>query len=204
MRGLSLQLLDVPIAVRPTMSITTVVRRLSYALPFVAISGLGAQTQLDTLKTNAPAPTAGRSPKLEAFEARRAALRGKGHFLADEDLRKYDNASLGVTLKRLSGIRIVTGNSALYAVSSQGVSQNSGGSFTGGGRGDQSRNRTCYVSIYEDGTATYTGNEQLPDLSQMPTKNYGGVEYYSPTSSLPSELSSVKPSRCGVLLLWTR
>ena len=184
------------------MSIKTVLRHLSCVLPFaVAASRLGAQTQLDTVKTNAPAVA--RSARLQAFEDRRLTLKGKGRFLGDDELRSYDNASLGVTLKRLSGIRIITGNSALYAVSSQGVSQNSGGSFMGGAR-DQSRNRSCYVSIYEDGTPVYTGNEQLPDLSQMPTKNYAGVEFYSPTTSLPSELSSIKPSRCGVLLLWTR
>ena len=165
---------------------------------------------LDTLKTTAPA-TKYISPNLKSFEERR--VKGFGHFVAEEELRKSDNMSVGTMIQRMPGIQVVPYKSSDFARSSRG---GGGGGFAiigGGAAGnraipnDRGSPRGCWVAVYLDGIRIYAGagsGDNAPDLGRMLVRELAGIEYYAGGASLPAEFSAVKASDCGVLLLWTR
>ena len=171
------------------MSVGNILRLVRCAVPVgLALTGLRAQTP-DTAKTAAAPAT-----KLQAFEERRA--KGGGNYLTEEDLRKNDTRMLDNMLKRISGIRIVSSGMSEYAIASRTV---------GVGRmGAPGQAKNCYVSVYEDGVPLYTGTQQIPDFARMPVHDYAAVEFYRGSSNLPADLNYVRPSDCGVLLLWVK
>jgi outer membrane receptor for Fe3+-dicitrate len=133
------------------------------------------------------------SSQLRAFEERRA--KGHGYYIDTEELRKNDNRSLSNMLKRVSGIRVVKSGMSEYASANQTMSV---------GRNGAPGSRNCYVSVYEDGVPLYTGTQQVPDFARMPVRDYVGLEFYRGSANIPADLSYVRPSDCGILLLWTK
>jgi len=179
---------------RQTMSIAHVLRRVRCAAPLaLALSSLKAQTPADTAKIN-PQAQVTQSAKLQAFEERRA--KGHGYYVTDEELRKNDNRMLSNVIKRIPGTRIVSSGMSEYLSAAQTMSV--------GRMGAPGQARYCYVAVYEDAVPLYTGSQQVPDFARMPVKDYVAVEFYRGSASIPTELSTVRPSDCGVLLLWTR
>jgi hypothetical protein len=152
---------------------------------------------LDTVETKAAATTY-RSPALRGFEERRKM--GNGHFLPEETMRKNDDRTLGNTLKRIPGIRTVEVGGSEYVSSSRRA-----GSGSAGAMRTPTAGRNCFVAVYLDGLAIYTGPPAPPpDMSRMLVRDLAAAEFYQGSASLPVQFSAIKTSDCGVLLLWSR
>jgi hypothetical protein len=158
---------------------------------------------LDTVRTTSPMVQY-RSPRLQGFEMRRA--EGFGRFIAEDVMRKNDNMSVaGLLPARIPGLSMVGYKAASYAKASRASAVDPSDTTT---RTDVSDARSpigCWVAVYVDGIALYTGPPApAPDLSAMHVGDYAGVEFYADGASLPSQYNSRRSKGCGVLLLWTR
>jgi hypothetical protein len=130
------------------------------------------------------------SPQLKAFDERRLSGQG-GHFIVEEELRKNDHQPLTNVVRRLPGLQvkcITKGikSGACYATSFR---QKSALAIAGG---------SCSVDVYLNGAA-YSD----PDLQQLMTREFAGVEFYGGGASIPIQYNKLGAT-CGVLLLWTR
>ena len=196
------------------------VRRLGYQLFTQDVSVImGAEADanfrlvrvvtLDTVQTKAAA-TKYTSPGLRGFEERRKI--GIGNFIDEAALRKNDNRTLGNVLKRISGIRVFAYQSGEFVANSRRSGAGQAGSLTAGGRAepraDPSKRdspRGCWVSVYLDGIAIFQGSpDPAPDLGRVLVRELAAVEYYQGTASMPAQFATIRPTDCGVLLLWTR
>jgi hypothetical protein len=156
---------------------------------------------LDTVSTTARArPYI--SPSLRAFEERRRM--GIGRFITDSTLRKNDQTTLATALRILPGTRIQSYRASSYLMSSRGKSTI--GLLPRADPADPNSPRGCWVAVYQDGIAIYSGDagSAAPDLQRLQVREYGAVEYYAGGASKPVQYSGIKASDCGVLLLWTR
>ena len=66
----------------------------------------------------------------------------------------------------------------------------------------------CPVTLYVNQTLFFSPNTDrdvldYPDLNRFAVKDFVGVEYYTGVGGLPPEYREA-PTRCGVLVLWTR
>jgi hypothetical protein len=130
------------------------------------------------------------SPQLKAFDERRLSGQG-GHFIVEEELRKNDHQPLTNVVRRLPGLQVKCiskgiKSGACYATSFR---QKSSHVMSGG---------ECMIDLYLNG-AVYTD----PDLQQLMTQQFAGVEFYGGGASIPIQYNKMGAS-CGVLLLWTR
>lgn len=171
----------------------------------IAVSGethrdfvLSAQgTTLDTVRTVASG-THYISPRLQAFEARRAA--GGGKFIGDSVFRANDERSLSsIILQHVPGVQLVNGRAgARYIASTRKTCQ--GPAF------GQQKCLPCFVTVYLDGTPIYNGGDAgppPPDVSRVQNSELTGVEFYGGGASLPPQFVHTSTG-CGVLMLWTR
>ncbi len=131
--------------------------------------------------------------RIPEFDERRS--RGGGQFITREELDKHPVRKLSDVLRRVPGMRIVTNprnRGEAFAVSSRGVITMRGS------------NPTCYVHVYVDDVAVFSGSPQPPfDLATLSALEIEGVEYYSGGGSIPAKYNRTG-SACGVLLIWTR
>ncbi len=165
---------------------------------------LAAQPAAPRLPTTTvtAAPTAPR-PHLAAFEARRAA--GKGRYITPEELAKTPERKLVDMIGKLGGLVIDHGLTGQGRVLARSGPQ----SFVGSGTGGRTNNHRepgdeqslkpghCEVSVFVDGAF-------MPsvDMASMRASGFDGVEYYTP-SNMPPEFK--RPGvTCGVLLLWSK
>lgn len=165
------------------------------------ISIAEAATPLDTVR--ATSQVRYRTKPLRDFEDRRA--RGLGRFIAEAELRQHDNQSLPAILQtRITGIRFLTYRSMMLAASTRGGTFGASTQTLADPK-DRSSPRGCWIDVFLDGLAIYTGPPQIaPDVSRMRVMEFGGIEYYPDAASLPSQFRSISSTGCGVLLLWTR
>ena len=128
-------------------------------------------------------------PGLRAFEDRRRL--GLGHFVSEAELRHHDNEKMTTLIRRFPGLRIFCPKSGMrssqcWAVSVRLASKHA---ILGG---------SCDVDVYMDGVAS--GDN---DLEKLAVNEFGGVEYYAGSATIPTQYNKTGSS-CGVLLLWTR
>ena len=135
---------------------------------------------------------------LQAFEERR--LRGMGHFLTSDELRRKENERLSVILRAVPGTMLLSFNGSVYLAAAR--------------RGDvapiRASRRTpgspmgCWIAVYVDGQRIYKyGDDEVPDMNRYEGREFAGIEYYSGAGQIPPELN-MTGNGCGVLMLWTR
>ena len=175
--------------------------------------------ELDTVRTKV-GTVKYMSPALQGFEQRR--ITGQGHYISEAEMRKNDNGSVASIMRsRIPGIMMISYKGGDYATSTRGhaailVDPN-----------DSRSPRGCWVAVYIDGTAIYTGANDLPqadtgrkrtgevatpavsmfapapDMSRLPVSDFAGVEFYS-DATLPIQFNAFRFTNCGSLFLWTR
>lgn len=127
------------------------------------------------------------------FEDRRA--RGAGHFITRPELDRLPHRRMADVLRRVPGLRLTTNSrnrDEVYAINSRGAITMSGA------------NPTCYVQVYLDGAAVFSGGPQPPyNVNSLRTDDVEAVEYYAGGASIPAEFNRTG-SACGVLVIWTR
>lgn len=153
--------------------------------------------QLDTVSVKAAAP--GEMPgEIREFEVRRA--KGTGQFITREELRKNDERTLPDVLRgRLPGLGLQVGDRGTFMYSR---SQQPPHALLKGAGG-----KPCYIQVVQDGVVIYRHGgmsaEGPPDISQLLTRNYDAIEFYSGPSRTPPEFRT-EGAMCGTLILWTR
>jgi hypothetical protein len=130
------------------------------------------------------------SPQLRAFDERRLSGQG-GHFIVEEELRKNDHQPLTNVVRRMPGLQIkcITKGPKSGACFATSFRSKTAHAILGG---------ECMVDVYLNG-AVYSD----PDLQQLMTKEFAGVEFYGGGASVPIQYNKLGAT-CGVLLLWTR
>ena len=128
------------------------------------------------------------SSNLQGFEQRRRS--GFGRFIAEAELRKWDDHSLRDVLPTLPGLQIqcaktLPGNPC-YVV---GVRMVRKYGILGG---------TCTATVYVDGVP-----DQDPDVRRLFARDYAGVEFYPGPAEVPPQFNATG-NACAVLVLWTR
>jgi hypothetical protein len=152
---------------------------------------------LDTVESKAAAPKY-ISPALRGFEERKKM--GNGYFLDEAFMRKSDDRQLANTLRRIPGVQIVASRTSAFVASGR-----TGGSGEAGAMRSPAGNKVCFVSVYLDGLAIYTGPPLVPpDMNKLYVRDIAAAEFYPGSAALPVQFSAIKSSDCGVLLLWTR
>jgi hypothetical protein len=157
---------------------------------------------LDTVHTTSPI-VAYSKPMLQQFEMRRHT--GVGRYIAESDLRKHDDQSMGLFLMaRLGGVDFVGYKSYLFAKSIRNEASLAG--HPPALAGDKNSPKMCWVSVYIDGAPLYTGGPgtDAVDFNSLRVDEFAGVEFYAGGASTPAQYNNTKESNCGVLLLWTR
>jgi hypothetical protein len=156
-------------------------------------------TTLDTVRTVAGG-THYMAPRLQAFEARRAA--GGGKFIGDSVFRAHDERSLAsIILQHMPGTQLVNGEAgAQYIASTR--KKCSGPAF------QKEKCIPCYVTTYLDGVPIYDGvrgpaGPPPPDANRIQNSELTGAEFYAGGASLPPQFVHTSTG-CGVLMLWTR
>ena len=133
-----------------------------------------------------------RSP-IPEFDERRA--RGGGHFITRDELAKWPGKKMGDVLRGVPGMRILANprnRGEAFAINSRGVITMRGA------------NPTCYVQMYIDDVAVFSGGSQSPyNLNSLSAPEIEGIEFYQGGSSIPAKYNRAG-SACGVLLIWTR
>lgn len=142
-----------------------------------------------------------RSP-IPGFEERRA--RGGGQFITREELEKPAGRKMADVLRRVPGMRIMTdprSRGESFAITSRGAITMRGS------------NPTCYVHVYVDDVAVFSGTDRQPRSSGGVDQRYNinslsppeieAIEYYAGGASVPAKYNRTG-SACGVLLIRTR
>ena len=138
---------------------------------------------------------------LQELEDRRKMHMG-GFFVTDSMLRANDERKITYMLAmapRIEEVLSQTGTGIFIAVPGPPpIDYRSDGTFPVA---------KCYANIYLNGAVYWAGPPSPlnppPDFNAMWAREYSGIEYYSSTSSVPSEYNATRWG-CGVLLLWTR
>lgn len=135
----------------------------------------------------------GRKSPIPEFEERRA--RGGGHFITREELEKSPGRKMSDVLRGVPGLRVGTNSNNR----SEAFAFNSRGAIT-----MLASNPKCYVPVYIDDVAVYSGDLQSPyNLNLLSAHEIEGVEYYQGGASIPAKYNRTG-SACSVLLIWTR
>jgi hypothetical protein len=156
------------------------------------------------------------SPLLQGFEERRS--QGFGHFITEAELRKSDGRELTAVLEVIPGLRMVVYKAGTYVASSRDQKDSRLPSFQQFNiKPDKTQpDRTppdlvlaqaCWVSVYTDGIRTYDPiampGVNPPDFSQLDVHQFGAIEYYPGSATVPAQFNG-SGNTCGTLLLWTR
>lgn len=135
------------------------------------------------------------SAKLAGFEFRRAG--GIGRFLTEDDFGRVQGERTGNVLsRRLAGIKLERQGGSDYVATTRMQSRRA---F------EQNRLARCFVQVYLDGAAVYSGTDGEPlfDVNTIPAAQIAAVEYYAGPGQIPIAFSKTG-SACGVLLIWTK
>jgi hypothetical protein len=150
------------------------------------------------------------SPALQGFEERRKL--GLGHFISEAELRRNDDRAFSDVLERIPGLRMVyySRTTGVYIASNRDQKDARSPSFTPPARHinpDTLVAQGCWVTIYVDGSVRYDPTTASPgtfppDVRQLNINQFGGIEYYEGSATIPAQFSG--QNTCGTLLLWTR
>ena len=119
---------------------------------------------------------------LRDFESRRK--QGFGHFVTEDEIRKYDNRDMADVLRHLPGLKVAcTNRSPRRCVAAPNhVAGTACRSFV----------------IFVDGMRVSD-----PNLLLLHVEDYAGIEEYDGASTLPPKFAS-SGNGCGTLLFWSR
>jgi carboxypeptidase family protein len=158
-------------------------------------------TVLDSVRVSGQARAIALSPEMRDFERRRGG--GFGHFIAPDEMRKFDNRALAeVISQRVPGLRVITYNTQRFLASSRGVpSLNMQRAIPT----DRQSPKECWPQIYMGNARIwYNGvGENVPNLDNFQIHEIGALEYYSGSATMPVEFNSTG-SVCGTLVLHMR
>lgn len=130
---------------------------------------------------------------MEAFEERRA--RGSGHYFTRDDIVRMQARQLTDVLRRVPGMQIGSGRSALSGGNSMA---HTGRNISGSG------SAPCAMTYYVNGSAFPVSGEVSINHFVAPD-DVAAIEVYTGASRIPPEFnSSIHGSRCGVIAVWTR
>lgn len=159
--------------------------------------------QLAPLEVTGSPPTR-LTAKMRAFEERRR--EGFGHFLARENLERWDHGPITGALRTIVGLTLVplpcSGGYGL-ATSRQG-NVRSGGVYCTGINGIQLVPPACYLSVWLDGVRIWSvGSDPPPDMDAIMALDLEAVEVYRGPAELPTQYLTTG-SACGAVLFWSR
>jgi len=145
---------------------------------------------------------AGKRTSIPEFEDRRKL--GIGHFIARAALERQEFRRLSEVLSTLPGLRIfrAPGGEAWVVNGRVGHANLVPDSFS---RALGAR-PACYVDVWLDGTAMYSGGKttgMLFDINTIPPATLEGVEFYASPAQTPIKYARYD-NQCGVLVLWSR
>jgi hypothetical protein len=156
-------------------------------------------TVLDSVVSKAAAPLPHHiSPGLNGFEERMHDHKG-GYFVSDSTFRKEEDRPLAdVIVAHVPGVMLQRFSSKAYLATGRGPSA---GAMSG-------KSVSCYPDVYLDGVMLAPLPDPVKpikavDLSQFPTTELAGMEFYPGGASLPIQFNHTAAG-CGALLLWTR
>ena len=190
-----------------------VLRKVGYQPLSTAITTTGADSAASLLRlapvaaelTQVTVTTPAVHPRLQAFEAHRAARMG-GSFLTADELAKERGRSLGDVLQRVLGTDIVRGmGGQAWFATRRGydsirylplVSQmdRARGASTG----------LCYAAVVLNNVFVYRGTgDDLFDVNSLAPDEVLAIEVYRGGASMPLEYNTTR-STCGLLVIYTK
>ena len=154
---------------------------------------LSSATQLAPMVTLANAVSS-RQAMRSGFETRK--LRGIGHFMNSDELKKAEGLALSEALVKL-GLRPVHRRGAVLLAG--GHAAQAGPVLSAPSLPD------CFVTVYIDGGLYFEAlhGTDPPDFRSMYASDFAAVEYYASPAEAPVEYGGTG-SGCGILVLWTR
>jgi hypothetical protein len=134
---------------------------------------------------------------------------GLGRFLTREDLSRYDAMPLHTSMRKMSGIRLLsasTGGGTAPATTRNRITMQSVVSGQceppmTAGRGYPC---ACYARVYVDGVLQNPGFPSEPfDVNELMTEGVEGVEWYGNPATIPARYLDLNTT-CGVLVIHRR
>lgn len=190
-----------------------VLRKVGYQPLSMAITATGADSAAPLVRlapvaaelTQVTVTTPAVHPRLQAFEAHRAARMG-GSFLTATELEKERGRSLGDVLQRVLGTDIVRGmgGQAWFATRRgyDSIRYLPQVSETDRQRGASSGR--CYAAVVLNNVFVYRGTgDDLFDVNSLAPDEILAIEVYRGGATMPLEYNATR-STCGLLVIYTK